>query len=44
MYLVGRAETAIEFYTNQREYREMRSQGKVSQLTHCYYCVSYCVM
>ena len=29
MYLIGRAETAIEFYTNQRDYRDMKRQGKV---------------
>ena len=31
-YLVGRGETAIEFYTNRRDASELKRIGKVSKL------------
>ena len=36
VYLVTRAETAIEFYTNQRDKRDYKKQGKVSEYPFTY--------
>ena len=45
MYLISRGETAIEFYTNQREYYEMKRLGKVLSDNSLFMsvCVFVCV-
>ena len=39
-FLISRAETAIEFYTNQRDAKESRRLGKVRDLGRALKCMS----
>ena len=44
MYLVSRAETAIEFYTNKRDAMEKKRSGKVSEIFNITLYICVCTM